>query len=116
MRRVLEGLKTGLRIDYDLDYQKIVPALWNDPAVLGKVLDGARGILGAENVEELAQASLGGEDLSLFTEKFPSAHLRIGSAVDGLDTMLHRSNYQCNELALPTAIRAVSRAALDLLA
>ncbi len=116
MRRLLEGLETGLRIDHELVYQKIVPALWNDPAILGPVLASARGILGADNVEELAEASLGGEDLSLFTEKFPSAHLRIGSRVDGLETMLHRNNYQCNELAIPTAIRAISRAALDLLA
>ena len=116
MRRILEGLKTGLRIDYELDYRKVTPALWNDPEILGSVLSSARGILGEDNVEELAQASLGGEDLSWFTEKFPSAHLRIGSQVDGLDTMLHRNNYQCNELAIPTTIRAISRAALDLLA
>jgi len=29
--------------------------------------------------------------------------------------MLHRSNYQCNELSIPTAIKAVSQAAVDLL-
>jgi amidohydrolase len=115
LRRILEGLKVGLRIDYDLDYQKIVPMVRNDKATIARVIEASRSILGADNVVELGEASLGGEDLSLFTNRFPSAHLRIGSSVDGLETMLHRANYQCNELAIPTAIRAISRAAFDLL-
>jgi hypothetical protein len=30
--------------------------------------------------------------------------------------MLHKANYDCNELAIPTGVRVISRAALDLLA
>ena len=116
LRRILEGLKVGLRIDYELDYWKVVPALRNDRAILAPVLESARSILGADNVEELAEASMGGEDMALMTALVPAAHLRIGSKVEGVETMLHRNNYQCNELAIPTAVRAVSRAALDLLA
>ena len=42
-------------------------------------------------------------------------NLKIGSKIDGLDTAIHRSNYDCNEQMIPLAVRAVTRAVLDLL-
>ena len=115
MRRLLDGIKAGMRVDYELDHRVAVPVLRNDPAILDPVLSSAKSILGDENVEALAYSSMGSEDLAYFTERFPSAHLRIGSKIDGLDTMLHKANYDCNEAAIPTGVRAISRAALDLL-
>jgi hippurate hydrolase len=115
MRRLLDGLKAGMRVDYELDHRIAVPVLRNDPAILDRVLGSARDILGDGNVEELASSSMGSEDLSYFTERFPSAHLHIGSRIDGLETMLHKANYDCNEAAIPTGVRAISRAAADLL-
>ena len=115
IRRLLNGFTACMRMDYELDYRTICPVLRNDKAVLKRVLDASRQVLGDENVEEVVFSSMGSEDLVYFTERFPGAHLRIGSKIEGLDTMMHRPNYQCNELAIPTGIRAVSRAALDLL-
>ena len=115
MRRLLDGIKAGMRVDYELDYRIAVPVLRNDTAILDRVLRSARNILGDENVKDLAFSSMGSEDLSFFTERFPSAHLRIGAKIDGLETMLHKANYDCNELAIPTGVRAISRATLDLL-
>lgn len=114
-RRLLEGMKIGMRVDYELDYRPGVPVLRNDKGVLARVLASASDILGADNVVELPEASMGSEDFAFFSVRFPSAHLRIGSRIEGLDTALHRSNFTCNELAIPTAVRAVSRAAFDLL-
>jgi metal-dependent amidase/aminoacylase/carboxypeptidase family protein len=65
-------------------------------------------------VTEMPQPSMGSEDFAWFAEKVPAAHLRIGSKIDGLDTAIHRANYDCNELAIPTGVRVVARAALDL--
>lgn len=115
MVRLLEGLKTGMRIDYALDYTPGVPVLRNDRAVLQRVLASARETLGEDKVEDLQEGSMGSEDFAFFTERFPGAHLRIGGKIAGLDTALHRSNFDCNELAIPTGVRVVSRAALDLL-
>lgn len=115
MRRLLEGLKAGMRVDYELDYQPGVPLLRNNKEVLARVLEGVRNILGADNVQELPEGSMGSEDFAYFTERFPGAHLRIGSKIDGLETALHRSNFTVNELPIPTGVRAVSRAAVHLL-
>src|SRR5204863_8224596 len=71
-------------------------------------------VLGNGNVYELPEASMGSEDFAWFAERVPAAHLRIGSKIDGLDTAIHRANYDCNDLAIPVGVRVVTRAALDL--
>jgi amidohydrolase len=114
MRRMLEGIKTGMRVDYALEWKRVAPALRNHKPTLERLLKSAREVLGAENVYELPEASMGSEDFAWFAERVPAAHLRIGSKIDGLDTAIHRSNYDCNELAIPVGVRVLARAALDL--
>jgi metal-dependent amidase/aminoacylase/carboxypeptidase family protein len=77
-------------------------------------LRSATDVLGKENIVVMPQPSMGSEDFAWFAEKVPAAHLRIGSKIDGLDTAIHKANYDCNELAIPTGVRVVARAALDL--
>jgi amidohydrolase len=114
MRRMLDGIKTGMRVDYTLDWKRVAPALRNHKPTLERLLKSARDTLGAENVYELPEASMGSEDFAWFAEKIPAAHLRIGSKIDGLETAIHRANYDCNEAAIPLGVRVVARAALDL--
>jgi amidohydrolase len=114
MRRMLEGIKVGMRVDYELDWKRMAPPLRNNAEVLSKLLASARAALGKDNVLELPEPSMGSEDFAWFAENVPAAHLRIGSRIDGLDTAIHRSNYDCNELAIPVGVRVLARAALDL--
>jgi amidohydrolase len=114
VRRMLQGIKTGMRVDYTLAWNRMAPALRNDAHVLKSVLSSARATLGTENVLELPEPSMGSEDFAWFAERVPAAHLRIGSRIDGLDTAIHRSDYDCNELAIPVGIKVLACAALDL--
>ena len=114
VRRMLEGIKAGMRVDYTLDWKRVAPPLANDKVVLEKLRASARATIGDENVLQLPEPSLGSEDFAWFAEEVPAAHLRIGSKIDGLDTAIHRSNYDCNELAIPVGVRVLARAALDL--
>jgi amidohydrolase len=114
VRRMLEGIKTGMRVDYTLDWKRMAPPLRNDRTILEPLLESARKVLGEGNVLELPEPSMGSEDFAWFAEEVPAAHLRIGSKIDGLDTAIHRANYDCNELAIPVGVRVLARAALDL--
>ena len=58
---------------------------------------------------------MGSEDFAWFAERVPAAHLRIGSRVEGVDTAIHRADYQCNERAIAIGVRAVTRVVLSLL-
>ncbi|HEX6155181.1 MAG TPA: M20/M25/M40 family metallo-hydrolase, partial [Burkholderiales bacterium] len=114
VRRMLEGIKAGMRVDTTLEWRRMAPPLRNDQDVLDRLLTSARAALGEENVLQLPEPSMGSEDFAWFAEELPAAHLRIGSKIDGLETAIHRSNYDCNELAIPVGVRVLTRAALDL--
>ena len=75
----------------------------------------AREILGDEQVVPMPAPSMGSEDFAWFAEQVPAAHLRIGSRIDGLNCQVHNANYDCNDLAIPTGVRAVAYAAIKLL-
>jgi metal-dependent amidase/aminoacylase/carboxypeptidase family protein len=115
MRRILDGVCPGLRVSYKLDWQRLAPVLRNNQDILAPTLDAAREILGDDHVVPLAGPSMGSEDFAWFAEKVPAAHLRIGSRIDGLDCQVHNANYDCNDLAIPTGIRAVAYATIKLL-
>ena len=115
MRRILDGVCPGLRVSYALDWQRLAPVLRNNPDMLAPTLAAAREILGDEHVVPLAGPSMGSEDFAWFAEKVPAAHLRIGSRIDGLNCQVHNADYDCNDLAIPTGIRAVAYAAIKLL-
>ena len=115
VRRILEGLRIGMRVDYDLEWTKLTPVLRNDKATMARVLEVAREMLGPANVIEMPSPSMGSEDFAWFAERVPSAHLRIGSKIDGHDTAIHRADYQLNEQAIPLAMKVMTRAVLSLM-
>ncbi|MFO1312497.1 MAG: M20 family metallopeptidase [Burkholderiales bacterium] len=115
VRRILAGLKTGLRIDYDLAWTKLTPVLRNHKPTMARVLAVAREMLGPQNVIEMPAPSMGSEDYAWFAEQVPSAHLRIGSKIEGHETAIHRTDYRLNEDAIPLATKLMSRAVVDLL-
>jgi amidohydrolase len=114
VRRMLDGARIALRVETELYWRRLAPVLRNDPAVLARVVAAARDVLGPAQVLEMDHPSMGSEDFAWFAERVPAAHLRIGSQIDGLDARIHRSNYDCNDLAIPTGVRAVARAVLAL--
>ena len=113
--RILEGLKAGMRVDYTLEWNKLVPVLRNEPTTMRRVLDVARETLGAANVIEMPSPSMGSEDFAWFAEQIPSAHLRLGSKIEGHDTAIHRADYQLNEAVIPLGVDLMSRAVLKLM-
>jgi amidohydrolase len=115
VRRIVANVAAAFRLEHDITWQRQSPVLNNDPRLLSRVLTSARDILGPQNVVDLGHASMGAEDFAWFAERIPAAHLRIGSRIDGLETSLHRSNYDCSEKAIPVGVQVLTRAVIDLL-
>jgi len=116
VRRITAGVCSSMRLEHEITWKRQAPVLQNDAGTLAGVLASARDVLGAAQVLDLGAASMGSEDFAWFTERIPAAHLKIGSKSDGLDTAIHRANYECNELAIAIGVRTIARAVLDLLA
>ena len=92
-----------------------VPPVVNTPEILQPVLAAATEALGGENIIELPQGSMGSEDFAEFSTRKPAAHLRIGSRLEGHETMLHRSDFDLDERCIPTAVKALSTAMVRLM-
>ena len=82
---------------------------------MARVLNAARVMLGPANVIEMPSPSMGSEDYAWFAERVPSAHLRIGSQIEGLNTAIHRADYQLNEQVIPLGMKVMTayRAAIS---
>jgi amidohydrolase len=114
IRRLADGMLTGMRTACDVDYQRGVPPLRNDDRVLEPAVAAVRRQFG-DAIGEFGP-SLGGEDFALMAERVPAFQLRVGSAQPGRDDRLHNSAYQPDERCIGFGVQALSRAALELLA
>jgi amidohydrolase len=113
IRRLVEGVRVGLRTSIELDYQPKVPPLRNDDGVLDRVMAAVRAQVG--DVIDECEPSMGAEDFSAFADRVPSFQLRIGSGAPGRADALHNADYQPDERCIGLGVQALSRAALDLL-
>jgi len=115
LRRMVAGVAASLRLEYEIDWVRQTPVMRNDPRVVARMVEAAREVVGADKVVNISEPTMGSEDFAWFAERVPAAHLRIGSRVEGVDTAIHRADYQCNERAIAIGVRAVTRVVLSLL-
>lgn len=113
LRRLAEGLETTMRVRCTMTYQRMVPSLVNDDAVLEPVLASVARQMGVAPAE--GEPSMGSEDFAAFAARAPAFHLRIGSGAPGRDDRLHNAMYQPDEACIALGVQALSRAALDIL-
>ena len=80
----------------------------------GLVCDDITAVIGDEGgLERLVHTCPLGD--AWFAERVPSAHLRIGSKIEGHDTAIHRPDFRLNERIIPLGTKLLSRAVLDLM-
>jgi len=115
LRRLVEGIETGMRVTAKLEYRRMVPPLVNDDRVVTPAVAALTAQFGAEAVQE-GEPSMGSEDFSAFAERVPAFQLGIGSSAPGRQDRLHNAHYQPDEGCIPAGVEAIARIALDLLA
>ncbi len=114
LRRLIQGIETGMRVIASFEYRRMVPPLVNSDRVLDPALRSLAAQFGAEAIRE-GEPSMGSEDFSAFAERVPAFQLGIGSGAPGRDDRLHNADYQPDEGCIPVGVEALSRIALDLL-
>ncbi|WP_215787983.1 M20 metallopeptidase family protein [Pantoea dispersa] len=113
-RRICAGVALSLNTRIEVNYQRGVPPLMNDDALI----DALEPILShqfGKPVVAKPSSSFGAEDFSLFTERVPGCQLHIGSGAPGRDDHLHNSDYQPDERSIHAGTQALARIAIDLL-
>lgn len=113
-RRICAGVALSLNTRIEVNYQRGVPPLMNDDALI----DALEPILShqfGKPVVAKSSSSFGAEDFSLFTERVPGCQIHIGSGAPGRDDHLHNSDYQPDERSIHAGTQALARIAIDLL-
>ncbi|MEF2071619.1 M20 metallopeptidase family protein [Consotaella aegiceratis] len=116
IQRVCRGIAEVHGVEVRPIFHQGVPPVVNDSEILEPVLAAVEAQIGPENVMVLPQGSMGSEDYAEFSTRFPSAHLRIGSRLEGHETMLHRSDFDLDERCIPTGVRAMAAAMIRMMA
>ncbi|WP_199246895.1 M20 family metallopeptidase [[Phormidium] sp. ETS-05] len=97
---------------YQVNYQRGVPSVQNDPDLTDLLAEAAREALGADAITILTEPSLGAEDFSVYLEKAPGSMFRLGVGRKDLPNYpLHHPQFQVDESAIITGVVTLAHAA-----
>jgi amidohydrolase len=112
IERVIAGICSALRAEYTLKYHYGTPVTVNDAGITDLIRHTGNAVLGAENVIELPEATMGGEDFAYYLERVPGAMFRIGT---GCLSSLHTPKYDYGDSTLAVGMQLMSEMAIRFL-
>ncbi|WP_298256175.1 M20 aminoacylase family protein [uncultured Litoreibacter sp.] len=98
LTEIVEGQAASYGVSARLSYERGYPATVNTPDNTAFAADVARGVVGAQAVNDQAGREMGAEDFSYMLEKRPGAYLFLGQ---GEGAGLHNPNYNFNDEVAP---------------
>jgi amidohydrolase len=112
VRTVVDEIVRPYGVTSEIDYQRGVPPVVNEPVSNGVLGDAVRSVLG-EHGEVAAPQSLGAEDFGWYLDRVPGAMMRLGTRTPGGPTYdLHQGNLRVDERATGIGARLLAEAAL----
>ncbi len=115
VREVVDEIVRPYGVTAEIDYQRGVPPVVNEPVSNRILADAVRSVLG-ETGQVVAPQSLGGEDFGWYLERIPGAMMRLGTRTPGGPTYdLHQGNLQVDERAIGIGARLLAESAVHAL-
>jgi metal-dependent amidase/aminoacylase/carboxypeptidase family protein len=117
MERVVDGVTRAMGAAYRFHYQNGAPPVINDGRLTTLFEAAAAKVVGAENIVEITEPSMGGDDFSYYLDHAPGVYFRLGTANDSQATHhpLHHACFDVDESALPLGARLLAQTAWDFL-
>ncbi len=112
--RLIEGICAAHGAQAELTTSQGARAVINDPALVGRALGALRAEVGADRVE-VSPPQMGAEDFASFSRRVPGAYfmLGVGNRERGIVHPIHSPRFDVDEACLPLAVRAFTRALLE---
>lgn len=114
VERLLEAAVGPLGVKWELDYQRGVPPVVNEPFATAVVSQAAARALGDACVVPTDQ-SLGGEDFAWYLDVVPGSLARLGTATDAPPVDLHAGHFDVDERAIGIGVQLLVQVAIDAL-
>jgi amidohydrolase len=116
VRQVVDELVRPYGVTAEIDYQRGVPPVVNDPVANRILAEAVRAHLG-EHGQVVAPQSLGAEDFGWYLDRVPGAMMRLGTRAPGGPTYdLHQGNLRVDERAVGIGAKLLAEAAVRSLA
>lgn len=113
IEEIVHGAKEASGTAMHLRFFEPIDGVYNDPRITSFVEEAAIRVIGRENVQEITQASMGGEDFAEYLTRVPGSLLRIGCAPPGFTApFLHAPDFDVDERVIVLGSRILLRAAL----
>jgi amidohydrolase len=112
VRTVVEEIVRPYGVTAEIDYQRGVPPVVNEPLSNRILADAVRAVLGNEG-QVTAPQSLGAEDFGWYLDRVPGAMMRLGTRTPGGPTYdLHQGNLRVDERATGIGAKLLAEAAM----
>lgn len=110
MEHAIWGVTLSYGAAYEFDYRHGTPPVINDEKTTKFALGMMRDLLGKENVMELENPTMGGEDFAEYLMKVPGTFIRLGirNEKKGITAPLHSPVFDIDEDALPVGAAVLS--------
>ena len=114
IERLVQNICEAAQAPYRLDYEIGTSSVYNDPALLAKILPTVERVLGGKEFARQIPPDTGGEDFSEFARLTPSVILWLGVVPPEVGkTALHSPTFVADERAIAIGIKLMSGILLD---
>ncbi len=117
MEDSIQGITHSMGAQYKFHYNFGNPELINDDKMVDIIVQEAKKIIGSENVIDLKDPVMGGEDFSRYLQIVPGAFFRLGvcNPKKGTCVSQHNPKFDVDEDALPIGMKILGAAALEVM-
>jgi len=116
MKEVLKGVTECQGASYSFEYIERYPALINDNDMTDLAAKSLSKIVGEENVSELKEPNMGGEDFAYLAQKVPSAFFFVGIAKDENNPVSHHHpKFEWDDKNVAVVAQGLAQVAMDFL-
>jgi amidohydrolase len=113
---LVQNLVQSLGGEVEIDYQVLLPPVFNHSKVTSVVREAAISTVGVENIVT-AESTMGGEDFSFYQQKVPGSYIWLGSGNKEKDITYgwHHPKFTVDEDAIKIGVKLMARSVLKLL-
>jgi amidohydrolase len=116
MEKRVRAITESVGGSFELEFLDHVPSVVNEVELTGLVRSVASECHGNDNIVEIQEVSLGGEDFSWFLTKAPGALIRLGARRPAEEIRyLHTHDFDIDERAIPHGVALMATAAVKYL-
>jgi amidohydrolase len=115
IEEIVAGVTKGMRADYEYKYTFGYPPVVNDALFTKDFVETAKKVVGDENIIEIAEPTMGGEDMAYFLERVPGTFFFLGGSNEkkGIVHPHHNPRFDVDEDVFWIGTALLAQGAID---